>query len=103
MMPCRGPRSAPVCAACESGSSRPSKRWAVSSSPPTRNLEAAQFLEDLGDDLLGGDLLQVVRALDRDLPRLPGQPQPVALVLLAAGVGFGGADHENGEVTDRHG
>ena len=31
-------------------------------------LDAAELLEDLGDDLLGSDLLQVVRALDHHLP-----------------------------------
>ncbi len=30
--------------------------------------EEVQVRQDLGDDLLGGGLLQVVRALDHDLP-----------------------------------
>lgn len=39
--------------------------WAVASGVRP---EVAEILEDLHNDLLGGDLLQVVRALDGDLP-----------------------------------
>src|SRR5262245_10862594 len=66
-------------------------------------LEAAELLEDLGGDLLGGGLLQVVRAFDHGLPGVWGEPQPVALILLASGVGLGGTDNEDGKIADGHG